>query len=126
MIKFDDLTKENIKEHNLNWPQPSKHSSWWRRTENVLKKSWICLQCNTFFVFQDVFKTFQDIISRRHHEDVFKRTSCKHVLKTSWKMSCEDVFKMCCEDVFKMSWRCLDNLLGDVLEDEQLVLTKKQ
>ena len=26
MINFDDVTKENIKEHNLNWPQISDRS----------------------------------------------------------------------------------------------------
>ena len=25
MINFDDVTKENIKEHNANWPQISDH-----------------------------------------------------------------------------------------------------
>ena len=25
MIKFDDITKENIKEHNPNWPQIPDH-----------------------------------------------------------------------------------------------------
>ena len=25
MINFDDFTKENIKEHNLNWPQIPDH-----------------------------------------------------------------------------------------------------
>ena len=25
MINFDDVTKENIKEHNLNWPQIPDH-----------------------------------------------------------------------------------------------------
>ena len=26
MIIFDDVVKENIKEHNLNWPKPPDHS----------------------------------------------------------------------------------------------------
>ena len=26
MMNFDDVTKENIKEHNLNWPQLPDHS----------------------------------------------------------------------------------------------------
>ena len=25
MIKFDDVTKENIKKHNVNWPQTHDH-----------------------------------------------------------------------------------------------------
>ena len=76
---------------------PSKHSSWWRRTEDVLKTSW------------------------RHN----CKTSCKHVLKTSWRRlqdvlgrriantswrSLQDVLedeKCYAEDVFKMSWRRL-------------------
>ena len=49
--------------------EPSKHSPWWRRTEDVLKTSW------------------------RHN----CKTSCKHVLKTSWrgfrKTYCKYVFK---------------------------------
>ena len=27
MITFDDVTKENIKQHNLNWPQIPDHSN---------------------------------------------------------------------------------------------------
>ena len=28
IINFDDVTNENIKEHNPNWPQVSNHPYW--------------------------------------------------------------------------------------------------
>ena len=71
---------------------PSKHSSWWRRTEYVLKTSWRRLQCNIFYLprrLKDVLKT-----SWRHN----CKTSCKPVLKTSWKhlaRRLEDVLGRC-------------------------------
>ena len=102
---------------------PSKHSSWWRRTEDVLKTSWRRLQRNTFLSFktsswkclEDVLKTswrrrltdtswrrLEDVL-RGRFENIMKtswrclwKRSCKHVLKTSWKMKncyAEDVFK---------------------------------
>ena len=46
---------------------PGKHSSWWRRTEDVLKTSWRCLQN----VFED-----EKVLRWRRLEDS---------LKTSWK-----------------------------------------
>ena len=91
---------------------PSKHSSWWRRVEDVFKTSWRCLQWTFFFLFS--------------------KTSCKHVLKTSWRRF-KDVLKTSCEEVLKTSWRRLEDLFGrcpgntswrrleDVLEDEKLL-----
>ena len=59
--------------------QPRKHSFWWRRTEDVLKMSW------------------------RHKY----KTSCKHVLKTSWRRLGRR--KVLCwrqlQDVLKTSWK---------------------
>ena len=52
--------------------QPSKHSSWWRRAEDVFKTSSRRLQCNIFLSSKT---------SSRHN----CKTSCKHVLKTSWR-----------------------------------------
>ena len=69
---------------------PSKHSSWWRRTEDVFSVTFFCLP-----------RRLQEIIDRRVHEDVLK-TSCKHVLKTSWETK-----KCYVEEVFKKSWRRL-------------------
>ena len=51
---------------------PSKHSSWWRRTEGVLKTSW------------------------RHN----CKTSCKLVLKTSWRRL-ENILKTSCRTSWK-------------------------
>ena len=94
----------------------STHPANIRLGEVVLKTSWRCLQCNIFFVFQDVLKT-----SWRHNCKSF----CKNVLKTSWrrfrKTHCKYVFKTFSRrlqdlledekcyaaDVFKTSWRCL-------------------
>ena len=80
----------------------SKHSSWWRRLEDVLKMSSrhldqdeyvrlsltssedVLVKTNIFVLairLQDVFKTFS-----RRLQDVFK-TSYKNVFKTSWKTS---------------------------------------
>ena len=63
-----------------------------------------CLQSNIFFVFQNVLQMRLQIVSWRHlEEEVLKtrqKASCKHVLKTTWKM------KNCyTEDVFEMSSR---------------------
>ena len=74
-----------------------------QQTFALVKTYWRRLQCNTFFVFQDVLKTswrrFEDLIGRhlantcwRRLENVlktswrlFRKTYCKYVLKTSWK-----------------------------------------
>ena len=85
---------------------PSKHSAWWRRLQDVFSVTYFCLS-----------RCLQDIISRSLHEDVFKKTPCKHVLKTSWKMPwrrLEDVFG---RRIANTSWRRIDN----VLEDEKLL-----
>ena len=69
-----------------NYMIPSKHSSWWRRTEDVLKTSWRH-NCKT---------------SCKH----VLKTSCKHVLKTSWRRF-EDVLKDVLKTSCKTSWRRL-------------------
>ena len=88
------------------------------------------LSQQTFVGLQDVFKTYSRHIFRRlQHvfsvaffclprrlQDVLK-TSCKYVLKTSWKMKdcyAEDVLKTCVEDVLKTY---LEDFLKTCLED---------
>ena len=80
-----------------------------RLGEDVLKTSWRRLQ--------DVFSVTFFCLPRRA-EDVLKtssrhkcKTSCKHILMTSWKPSwrrLENVLKTSC----KTSWRCLEDILG--------------
>ena len=79
---------------------PSKHSSWWRRTEDVLNTSWKRLQRNIF------------------------------LLKTSSRHNCKTSFWRRLEDVLKRSWRrLLANTswrrLKDVLEDEKLLRCRR-
>ena len=97
---------------------PSKHSSWWRRLNDVFKTSFVfvfrthlqdVLIKTNIFVFviriqdtvktscQDVFKTFSRRIGKtswRHFQDVFKTFSRRF----------QDVFKTSWQDVFKTSW----------------------
>ena len=97
---------------------PSKHSSWWRRLNDVFKTSFVfvfrrrlqdVLIKTSIFVFviriqdtvktscQDVFKTFSRRIGKtswRHLQDVFKTFSRRF----------QDVFKTSWQDVFKTSW----------------------
>ena len=104
-------------------------SQWWRfkhiaqQTFVLVKTSWRHLQCNIFFVFQDILKTswrHNCKTSWRHLEDVledvlkmswrsFRETYCKYVLKTSWRRLQEVLEDEKCyaEDVFKTSWRRL-------------------
>ena len=103
--------------HNLSFPQlrlilwtflPSKHSSWWRHLEYVLKTSFV-------FVFR-----------RRLHQDDYDRlslTSSEDVFKTSWSRpiysSWPYVFKTSSrrfEDVFQMAWRHLQDVLQRYLQ----------
>ena len=105
---------------------PSKHSSWWRRLEDVLKTSFVfvfrrrldqdeyvrlsltssedvLVKTNIFVLaicLQDVFKT-----SSRHLQDVFK-TSSRRLAKMSTRRF-QDVFKTSCKNVFKTSSRRL-------------------
>ena len=84
-----------------------------RLGKNVLKTPWRRLQCNIFLSSKTFLRRFQDIITRRLLEDVLKKTSCKHILKTLWRRL-ENVLKMFLEDV-------LQTRLQDVLEDEKLL-----
>ena len=102
---------------------PSKHSSWWRRTEDVLKTYWRRLQRNIFLSF----KTLEDVLKKASYRYILKtsRRSLEdvldNVLKRCWKRL-EDVLRRRFEDVFgrrlaNTSWRRLE----DVLEDEKLL-----
>ena len=109
---------------------PSKHSSWWRRLEDVFhlrlqKTSWRSLQdvlikTNIFTLvirlqkaswsrpiyssWPYVFKT-----SSRRFQDVFKTYSRRLAITSSRHF--EDVFKKSCKNVFKTSSRRLKDVL---------------
>ena len=105
---------------------PSKHSSWWRDTEDVFNVTFFCLPRRLEGiiarrledVLEDVLKTPWRRLARRL-EDVlktswrhFRKTYCKHVLKTSGKrlqQVLEDE-KCYAEDVLKTCWRLLGKL----------------
>ena len=44
---------------------PSKHSSWWRRTEDVFKTSSRRLQCNIFLSSKTFWRRLEEMIARR-------------------------------------------------------------
>ena len=89
---------------------PSKHSSWWRRTEDVLKMSWRRLQCNIFLSFKTS--------SKRLQEDVLQ-TRIEDVLKTSWKRL-EDFLRRRLEDVFGRRFANMSSRgLQDVFKDQR-------
>ena len=80
--------------------QPSKHSSWWRRLEDVLKMSLV-------FVFrrrlQDVFIKINIFVMVIHLQDIFKTSSRRF----------QDVFKTFSrrpQDIFKTPSRCIIKL----------------
>ena len=68
----------------LSWNHPSKHSSWWRGTEDVFKTSSSCLQ--------DIIARRLTNTSWRRLEDVLGR----RIANTSWRRL---------EDVLKRSWK---------------------
>ena len=57
MINFDDVTKENIKEHNPNWPQISDHP--YRILKVVFATFWlVCfssLEESTYEIWKNIF-----------------------------------------------------------------------
>ena len=77
--------------------EPSKHSPWWRRTEDVLKTSSRSLQCNIVLSFKT---------SWRHNCKMF----CKNVLKTSWKTSWERLEDVLGRRIANTSWRRLEGV----------------
>ena len=70
----------------LNWIYPNKHSSWWRRTEDVLKTHSRRLQCNIFLSCKTYGKYVLKASSRRLQE-VLEDEKCytEDVFKTSWR-----------------------------------------
>ena len=131
---------------------PSKHSSWWRRLEDVLKTSFVFgfrrrldqgkylrltlrLQRMSSRRFQDVsIKTkifvlvirLQDVfkIFSRCYQDVFK-TSSRRLTKTS-PNPLQDVFKTSCKNVFKTSSRSLQDVLKTYHQVKLFLLTWSQ
>ena len=114
--------------HVLYFPLPSKHSSWWRRLEDVLKTSfafifktssrrldqdeYVCLSLTSS---EDVFKKS----SRRLNQDQYIRldhTSSRCLAKTSSR-SFQDVFKTSCKNVFQTSSRRLANISSTRFQD---------
>ena len=108
---------------------PTKHSSWWRRTEDFCSITFFCLSrrtssrrnCKTssWRCLEDLFKrTWRRHLANkcwRRPEDILKtswrrlwKMYCKHVLKTSWKTK-----NYYAEDVFKTSWKSKDVCWGE-------------
>ena len=88
----------------------SKHSSWWRRTEDVLKTFSRRIQCNIFCLprrLEDIIaRRLEDIIARRLTNTSwrhFRKTYCKYVVKTSSRR----FRKTYCKYVLKTSSRGL-------------------
>ena len=91
---------------------PSKHSSWWRRTEGVFSVTFFCLPRRLEDVLQtrleDVLKTFKEDVLQIRLEDVLedKKYYAEDVLKTSWKT------KNVCWVVTFAVLKILDNLVS--------------
>ena len=87
-----------------------------RLGQDVLKTSWRLLEDVFSVTFFCLLRCLEDILktSWRHN----CKTSCKHVLKTSWKTSWRRFRKTYCKYVFKTSWRRLE----DVLENKKCLL----
>ena len=111
--------------HVLYFPLPSKHSSWWRRLEDVLKTSFVFVfrrrldqdeyVCLSLTSSEDVFKKS----SRRLNQDQYIRlghTSSRCLAKTSSR-SFQDVFKTSCKNVFQTSSRRLANISSTRFQD---------
>ena len=78
---------------------PSKHSSWWGRTEDVLKASWRSVQCNIFLSSKTSSRRLQDIVVKSLLEDILKRSWRRGLANTSWRA------------LVKTSWRHLEDAL---------------
>ena len=90
---------------------PSKHSSWWRRLENVLKTSFVFVfKTSTISLDQDQYIRLGHT-SLRRLQDVFK-TSSRHLAKTSSRRL-QKVFKA----IAKTSSRHLQDILQGCLQD---------
>ena len=100
---FQDIFKTSFKTY-------SSRRLQYRR---LARKSWRCLQRNNISSFKMSFPhAFQDDVFKMSSRRAFKNTSCKHVLKTSWK-NClgrrhEDVL----EGNNILPWRCLEDVFN--------------
>ena len=112
----------------LIYKHPSKHSSWWRRLEDVFR---LCLQKTSS---RQLDEDEDIVINHTSSEDVFKTSwsrpiysSCPYIFKTSSR-SFQDDFKTSSrrlaigssrrfQDVFKTSSKCLQDVSQIRLED---------
>ena len=92
------------------WWIPSKHSSWWRRLEDVFP---LRLQKTSSRRLEDVYDEYVRL-SLTSSEDTFKTSWSRHIY-SSWpyvfKTSSRRLAKMSSrrfQDVFKTSWRRLE------------------
>ena len=96
---------------------PSKHSSWWRRLEDVLKM---------FFVF--VFRRrLQDVLIKTNMFALalrFKKTSCWRLIYSSWPYIFKTSSKRF-QDVFKTSSRHFENVFKTYSRRFQDVLSSQ-
>ena len=83
--------------------EPSKHSSWWRRTEDVLNTSWTRLRCNIFLSSKTLSRHNCKTSSWRRLENVLGRC----IANTSWRRL---------EDVFKTSWKIKHCQVEDIFK----------
>ena len=104
----------------INKLPPSKHSSWWKRLQDVLKTSFasVLIKTNMFVLALLLQKTS----SRRLGQDQYIRlghTSSRR-LQDVFKMSSrrlQDVFKKSCQHFFKTFSRGLQDVLQKRLQD---------
>ena len=100
---------------------PSKHSSWWRRTEDVLSVTFFCFQRRLEYILRTSSRhNFKASSWRRLQEDVLEdvlKMSWNYVLKASWR-HLEDVLQRRLEDVFG---RRIANTPWRRLEDDKLL-----
>ena len=106
---------------------PNKHSSWWRRTEDVFSVTFFCLPRR----LEDIIAIHLANTSWRRLEDILKKS-----WKTSWRRL-EDILRRriantswrLLQDVFKRSWKTKSatlrtswRRLEDVLENKKCLL----
>ena len=81
---------------------PTKHSSWWRGTEDVLSITFFCLS-----------RRNRKTSSWRCLEDLFKKTCRRHLASKCWRRL-EEVLKAFVEDALLSVWSWME-----VLENKQ-------
>ena len=96
---------------------PSKLSSWWRRTEDVLSVTFFCLQRRLEYILRTSSRhNFKASSWRRLQEEVFKTSSRRlgRCLEIMFWSHLQDILKTSCKDVLKTF---LEDLLQTRLED---------